>query len=181
MVVRSENQISTAAVSPPFRRIPRLALGIRGFWFGLGESFSVSEHDQSGRVVRTVSWDRPNRPVTDEMINVMREEMAQGAASSELMQRTLNRMFERVGIPRTLPAFGHVIGDEVGNVWVREYPAPGESSSVWNVFAPDGRLLGPVSMPPGLEPTQIGADFVLGVRLDDDDIPLVVLFRLVKP
>lgn len=44
--------------------------------------------------------------------------------------------------------------------------------------APQGRRLGPVTMPPRFLPNQIETDYILGVRRDADDVRHVEVFRL---
>jgi len=81
-------------------------------------------------------------------------------------------------LPPTRPAYGRLLVDEEGFLWAAEptrYPHPAGS---WTVFAPDGRLLGVVTMPERFRLHQAGPDWVLGVWRDELDVEFVVLFPL---
>ena len=179
-MVRDGNRISTSGVAPPFLRIPQVALTEGGFAFGLGDDFSIHVFSRQGVHVATIRWDRPLRRVTPAMIQHYHEQLAEGA-SNEQIRRAQQRMLERVPMPTTLPAYDRFLGDEVGNLWVREYQAPGDAEQLWHVFDIDGRLLGPVRLPLRFEPAQAGDRFVLGVWRDPDDVPYVRMYALLKP
>jgi hypothetical protein len=70
----------------------------------------------------------------------------------------------------------HVDGDL--NLWVKECVRVGDRASRWSVFGADGELLGVLEMPPGLEPLDIGPDYVLGLRRDDLGVEYVQLHSL---
>jgi hypothetical protein len=88
----------------------------------------------------------------------------------------------------THPAFFDLFAAQTGDLWVREYaPEDGASDlrrvapvqpSTWSVFAPDGEWVGRVELPTRFVPTDIGADYVLGVIQDEDEVERVALFRL---
>lgn len=50
--------------------------------------------------------------------------------------------------------------------------------SARSVFGTDGRWLGDVTMPARFMPSEIGADYVLGVTRGDDGVPTVVRYKL---
>lgn len=46
------------------------------------------------------------------------------------------------------------------------------------MFRPTGRLLGTLRLPRNFEVFEIGADYVLGLARDDNDVETVELYRL---
>ena len=50
----------------------------------------------------------------------------------------------------------------------------------WWVFEPDGRWLGTVRMPEGLDLSQVGEDFILGTHRDDLGVERVRLYGLTR-
>lgn len=52
---------------------------------------------------------------------------------------------------------------------------------MWDVFDPEGRWLGGIAMPVGLEVTEIGEDYILGIWKDDLDVAYVRMYELIKP
>jgi len=90
-----------------------------------------------------------------------------------------------------LPVLGGLIVDALGFIWVRSYdplvhsmalgglgnPGPG---GTWQIFASDGEPLPPVSLPPDLRPTFIGAERVVGVSRDALGVESVRVHALVR-
>ena len=69
-----------------------------------------------------------------------------------------------------LPAFAGVRGDDaLGHLWVYEYEAPGEErpGTVFNIFDPEGRVLGFFEIPEGMGILEIGGDYILA-RVEND-------------
>jgi hypothetical protein len=46
------------------------------------------------------------------------------------------------------------------------------------VFGADGRMVGRLVTPPRFRLTDVGADYLLGVATDEDDVEQVVWYRL---
>ena len=76
------------------------------------------------------------------------------------------------------PAFGEILSDRAGYLWVREYRASGAEGAVWAVFDPEGRIQGLVETPPGLRIFEIGEDYILGWARDDLGVEYVQLWSL---
>jgi hypothetical protein len=49
------------------------------------------------------------------------------------------------------------------------------------VFDRDGRFLGELRFPPSFTIREVGIDYVLGVRLLADDVPVIELYSLRRP
>lgn len=71
------------------------------------------------------------------------------------------------------PAFGEILADRAGYLWVREYEA-----AVWTVFDSEGRVRGLVETPAGVRIFEIGDDYLLGVWNDDRGVEYVRLYSL---
>ena len=93
-----------------------------------------------------------------------------------------------------LPHFSDLLVDRTGHLWVRHFDyrerflRPGRSSTntidaptKWDVFDPRGAWLCTLELPARFTPFEIGADYVLGLARDADDIEQVHLYRLRKP
>jgi len=89
----------------------------------------------------------------------------------------------------TMPAFKSMSVDQIGNLWVEEWPGSIFEAGDFTVFDPDGRWLGHVELPEGRAPDllpfgpwlEIGADYVLGVWKDAFDVDQVRLYWIRKP
>ena len=81
------------------------------------------------------------------------------------------------------PAFSTILADGAGHLWVREYDRPREErpAPLWTVFDPEGRVLGFVETPQGLDILQIGDDFILGRVKDEFEVEYVQVWPLERP
>ena len=104
-------------------------------------------------------------------------------------------------IPETKAALTGLMVTRDGNIWVRvataseripddELAPPREKGppvrhyrtpTVYEVFAPSGRFLGRVPLPPRTTLIQADGDFLWGISRDADDLPSIVRFRLNTP
>jgi len=89
---------------------------------------------------------------------------------------------EGMEFPETKAAYGGMLVDPVGNVWLRtgRHFAPEAPSREWTIFSFQGMLLGTVQMPESFEAYEIGSDYVLGVWEDEMDVEFVRLYELLK-
>jgi hypothetical protein len=95
----------------------------------------------------------------------------------------------------TVPTVGALEVDADGNVWLELHAvisgdarasfrrtglAAETEPSRWIVLDPEGRLLGSVLTPVGVEITEIGGDYLLGWRADELGVQQVVKYRVEK-
>ena len=160
-----------------------MAVGPDGYFVTEGDAYSINAYDASGRLRRIIRLDREPRPVTDEVRAAhearLREETP--PENAEWLRRRLT-----VPYPAHLPAFEWLHADSEGNVWARQrrYGADdgmaGADMYESFIFGADGRHLGMIELPAGLEIYQIGVDFVLGKVRDALDVDYVHLYRIEK-
>ncbi len=82
-------------------------------------------------------------------------------------------------LPDSLAAAQRVVVSQLGEIIVqREGWIPGQQRSLFDVFNARGRWLGEIALPARTGIFDVGQDFVLTVRLDEDDTPLVEVLRL---
>ena len=95
-------------------------------------------------------------------------------------RRELREDFQEIPLPETFPAFAEATADLVGHLWVREHELPGEGSAdpVWTVFDPEGRILGFVETPGGLDIYEIGEDYILGLATDEVGVEYIQVWSL---
>ena len=79
-------------------------------------------------------------------------------------------MAANVPLVDAFPAFGSVMGDALGHLWVADFKRPGDdyADTLWTVFDGEGRMLGLVRTPGGTTVFEIGEDYILGLGTDDD-------------
>lgn len=160
------------------------------FFTGYGDEYSIRAYSSDGRLNRLIRRSWTAAPVTPADIDQFVEEWGKRwirttGAEAESERRDLRDD----PYAATVPAFSQLIVDGTGRLWVREahladvavagqwgmYPL---DQSVWNVFDPEGRWLGDVTMPARFHAKDIGADYVLGVARDSLDVQTVVQYGL---
>ncbi len=92
----------------------------------------------------------------------------------------LRESLEAMPVPDARPAYGALLPDGAGNLWVAEWAPSGSTPRGWTVLDSEGRWLGKVAMPEGFLPTQIGTDWVLGIETDELGVERVVVYPLAK-
>jgi hypothetical protein len=73
------------------------------------------------------------------------EGMIKTYSGGQIDEVLLSNTFHAEDVPTTAPAFSHLLVDDRGNTWVQA--AIGKDSTRFDVFAADGRWLGPVVLP----------------------------------
>jgi hypothetical protein len=87
---------------------------------------------------------------------------------------------EAMPFPDTRPAFGALLPDDQGNLWVADWVLTPKTPEHLKVFDSSGRWLCVVDVPERFSPFQIGGDWILGAEWDDLDVEYVVLYPLLK-
>lgn len=124
-----------------------------------------------GSLARIVRREHVLRPPAPEDVEAVIE---MWVARDEFNSRPeeLHRHLQSVPVAEHLPAFDRVISDASGHLWVEEHRVPGGKLSplLWTVFDPEGKVLGFVETPAGLEILEIGEDYILGTTRDENHV-----------
>ncbi len=148
-------------------------------YFGRGERYEIERYAGDGRLDRLVR--RAGRPLRVTPEDIARYEETELAEANEIFRPILERALAEMPMPEAMPAYRDVRVDADGFLWVEDYRRPGDDRPRWSVFDPDGRWLGAVATPPGLEIREIGRDHLLGVWEDEFEVEHVRLHRLIRP
>jgi len=168
-----------AVMTPWFNAEPVVAVDGARMFFGPATAFEVRSYSETGALTRVLRLDRPDAPVTGELIAAALQRRLANARNDNA-RRQIEAHKNDVPYPKTLPAYGALMVDADTDLWVAQYPTHGEGLSTWTVFDPTGHLLGEVATPPRLDVYDIGSDYVLGVRQDSLDVEHVVMYALEK-
>jgi len=166
LYARNMGEGSSVAVARPYGRQPQSAATADHWYFGSGDRYEIGGYNRSGALDRLIRRDVVNRPVTQDLLE-------------NLQLRRPGALRAEISVPETMPAYGRLLGDVDGNLWVQEYRIDDEPER-WAVFDPDGRFLGIVQMPEPGRVTEIGSDYVLGIWTDEMDVEQVRLYALAK-
>lgn len=161
-------------VQPPFQRTSaRLAAGTQ-FYYVDTEHSEVQVMSSSGVPLQFIRW-RGARPALSEADLARARDwmLAEEVHSPQYIER----FFQEVPQPSTLPALQRLRIDRADNLWVQMFMRPWETRSApWLVFSPDGLLIARLELPQRLVPADIGDDYI--VERDELDVEHVRLYRL---
>ena len=117
------------------------------------------------------------RPVTSAHVEAWLDDLL--ARYPEDRHAALRSDYAEIEPAATMPAYSEIQLDAGGNLWVERFRVPGASSPrTWDVFDRDGRWLGGVDLPEGLDVYEIGTDYVLGLERDDMDVEYVRVYEV---
>lgn len=138
---------------------------------------TVAVFDLQGR--RVAQWNAPARPaaVLPADMDRLRNLTLRGFSGNELR---VVREWEtgRPVLGRGPVAAGLLLSAaRAGEVWIERWGRP-NGRAHWQVFRESGALIGEVQMPRGFELMAIGADYVVGIVRDADDVETVVRHAL---
>lgn len=167
---------SMTAASVPFSPGQAFALDPRGgLWMGVTASYRLARLGPDGDTTRVVEREAPPVPVA-------------AAERDEAIER-MKWFTDRGGridpgrIPARKPAYQHVIVDGDGGLWVRPALPAGEAGAAYDVFDPEGRYLGRVRLPGGMDafpPPVIRGGALYGVVQDSLGVAYVTRATIEK-
>jgi hypothetical protein len=163
------------AAAVPFAPGQALQLDPRGFvWLGVTDRYRLAQLKLNGDTTRVVEREAAPVPVTA-------AERAEAVARMKWFTDQGGRVDEG-RIPARKPAFEQVVVDDHGGIWVRPALSAGEPGAAFDVFDAEGRYLGRVRVPGGMdaipEPV-IRNDALYGVARGSLDVQHVVRARIV--
>ena len=171
-------------MSIPFTRAARTIAWGGLFVVAPNDTYEIRAYEPAGTLSRIVRRDHalivPTSIHTDAEIE--RRVALRPPEQQDERRRGLREMFDDVPIAETFPAFDQLLADALGNLWVQEYDLPGEqrANPLWTVFDPEGRALGFVETPAGMNVFEIGADYILGRATDDLGVEYVQVWSLIR-
>lgn len=151
------------------------------------DAYEIRVHGSDGGLRRLIRRGREPVPLTEELAKTLSERMlnevtAGGPAGlRETLVPEVRRALGDMPRPEALPPYKGLLVDAEMNLWVREFSTAENGPSDWSVFDPEGKWLGQVTLPAGLNPLEIGPDYVLGKSRGSLDEELILVAPLTKP
>lgn len=168
---------STIGLRVPFAAQPNGLLGPTGdFWVtDGGGTYRIRRQSLTGDTLLVI--EKPFEPIS--IPDSIRAREIEGLHREGY---TIEEAFDPDDVPRRYPPFDRYLVDGEGTLWVFRHGEGG--AQALDVFAPDGRFLGPVDPPPGLEDMliqRVTPDHMYGLLRDELDVPYVVRLAILKP
>lgn len=162
--------------APLLARNASVALWDDDIYVGDQERFEIGLYSSSGALRRLIRLLGVELRVTQQDID--RAVAERLAAEPPERHPMLRAHLDAMDVPETRPAYGRLLVDSRGDLWVAEYVSYPSEPTSWRVFDPEGRLLGLVRVPERFHVHQIGEDWVLGVWRDDSGVEYVRVYGL---
>ena len=161
----------------PYGASPQTATGKGGVYHGFSSEYEIRHYTPNGDLRTIIRRPDHPRPVTSQL-----EAQAWDSVTGFMFLRGRATRANRANIPfsETVPAFGSLFVDDLGNLWVQDFAPPGDPTATWAVFDSTGVWLGTVRTPDGVRVWQIGEDFLLGTWKDELDVEYVGRWDLEK-
>lgn len=152
----------------PFGLVTVVALRADTMLIGTGARFEVASIGPDGTPLAMLRAAIARKEVTPEETKAytaaaITRLKAGAVALKTSLDSNLFHTLERAPFPAQRPAFGRILVDRTGALWVSAPLDPPAPPTSWTVFSPGGAWLGTVTTPEGLEVSDIGSDYVLGV------------------
>ncbi len=145
---------------------------------GSQDRFELDEYGSDGQLARRVRLPDGELEVGPGDVAEYIDRYVQGVEPDR--RPGIRTMLEGLPAPDWLPAYGSVMADRTGHLWVAEWTVFSETPRRWTVLDPTGRWLGAVEVPEGFAPLDIGADWIVGVEEDAMDVEYVVVYPLTR-
>lgn len=162
--------------APLFISDGHVAAGRHGIVMGPGDRMEFRRYSVAGRLERIVRVPVLDGPLSREEVEAERAAMLPPEASARY-----RRLVESLPAPELRPAYGDLVLDSEGFVWVARYRSPRRQADdpvTWYVFGETGAWLGSLTTPARFTVMEIGPDYVLGTRRDSLDAEHVQMLRL---
>ncbi len=160
---------------PPFSPLPVWDITPRGTLLtGAGKTYVLEERDGQGHLVQTYQ-----RALLPDHIPIREREESLAALQARLdsvpvpLERVegMPSSVRRRQLSSTFPAYMAVYGADDGTVWVRRWPVGIPQRTIFDVFAPNGRLVTVVTLPRAIaiEPQpRLGLDRIIAIGIDPE-------------
>ena len=173
-----------------FGPTPRIIADASRICIGNTADFAITCHDSLGRPLVVIRRPVPSRAITEaDRKHFQDGYLAANKGASAQAIATIKESNRLTQFADRAPAFGRAMISTSGELWVSEFDPSEESLGVpsfqtpsvplrCSVFAHDGTWLSDIVLPARFRPFEVGADYVIGVSLDDDDIEHVTLYAI---
>ncbi len=167
-------------------------------FLGVTSEYRISVFDPEGNLRRIVTKPSEPLPITErdkEMMWEVIEQQIRALVPAQAFTQVMEQTRQTITFADFFPAFVSMSIGPNGSIWVQHLRPPAQvpeeelatydmtqdiGSRDWDVFDPDGRYLGIVTMPPRFTPRLILGGRIYGVWRDDLDVQYVIRLRIVE-
>ena len=161
----------------PFGRVPMATVSPSYFFFSDQSRYEIEVYDPSGGLVRIIRLALEPVPVTAADGELYIESVVEQVGSPD-QAAGIRAQMGALPLPQSFPAHGNLLADRLDFLWVEDFQRPGAENRGWNIFDPEGALVGRATLPESFDPVEIGADYLLGIFRDEMNVEYVRMYDL---
>lgn len=177
-----------------FSTEPLWAMGDSALAFGVSDDYRIELHDQARGLVGLFTRPFTLQPVTETDRSVIIAAIEKAWRSAGLPPAAVAQMRNNVSFGEQFPAFQQMLAGPEGTIWVQRIRRPSDlppelledpdfqrlsGSTEWELFNRGGRYLGVTTLPERFTPMRVRGESILGVWLDELDVPYVLKLEVV--
>lgn len=148
-------------------------------WVGSPDSRSIAVYDATAKLVRQIRV--PMEPARFEAAELRRtRDRRLGTARTAADSARTAAMFDPSKRSLRGPAFARLLLGQDGRVWMESFRLDRASSTEYVALDRTGRVVGRLTSPPGVRFMEVGMDYALGVRKDENDVESVEQYTIVR-
>ena len=151
-------------------------------YVGVSDTYEIRVYAPDGGLTALIRRRHEPRHISEQEAARYRDRLAEAVArQANPFAAQLRDAYAKVPYPETMPAFGELVVDRDGNLWVAAPVASPDEERQWSVFDRDGVWLGDVTTPARFSVREIGDAHVLGSVTDEAETERILLYSLDKP
>jgi hypothetical protein len=160
----------------PLGRSTKYAVSGDRLWVGDTETGAITQYDSQGHKVSEFVAPIARRPLDTALVLGLRSSLLSDAMNWNDRAR-IDAAYS-FPIPPFAPRFSRLLPGPNGEMWIETFQENPAAQRRFVVLGRDGKAIGSAAMPPTIVPYEIGADYVLGVRKDEEGLEHIVQYDL---
>lgn len=149
-----------------------------GLFVGANVTSEIEQYDAKG-VTRKIRSGVVPEPVTEEQRKQVRAEITEGFDRSRSPQEILTYLLTKRRIADVFAFHETITGGSDSTLWVEDPRIRSQGGRKYTVYDVSGRAIARAHFPERTIPQRLSRDRMLGVWLDSDDVPHVMLWKIV--
>jgi hypothetical protein len=165
--------------TPPYTPVPLFDTWQNCLYVTPSDTPTVRILTSGGTVVHSIATHGVRKQVTDADVNAWLEDVL-GRVPASAKER-LRAVFLRLPRPDSMPLYGDLLVDRLGDIWLGHYAPPTGEGKKWTVLSPTGLPLTTLNLPSPLKVLDIGSEYIIGVSRTTEGVEVVQEYRLERP
>lgn len=164
---------------PPWGRMAVFATADSLVWVGTQDEASIEALDPAGNVRERIRWPA-DLTLGDAEVDAFAQVEIDFSNADASASQAIRARWAGVARPPSLPAYGRIVADAGGRIWVSERYVPLIEPRRWVVLEPGADVLGRIDVPDRFRIFEVGPDWVLGRSTDALGVERVLLYDLYR-